>query len=347
MVRAHRDLPKPKETKDLTPLFDLSEQGVPYSGTEVASKEAGVESKPPVPEDAKRPKRARKPKAVIVEEEAEPVAFPEGMKGMERPLSMEVRDLNDVFENARADFETVADAVDRRMKQIREELGRGNLSVENLGAWSEHIAKREGLQEKFDAAMDKMVAARKAYIEAYEKWEQKLASDAQAKLEMEKTIDQLIKENPSQAAQETAEETMWYDRGEKAWKESDQIAEVRQQIAGNEPEQPVGTPSDLSVLGFDQVFIDAYKETRERLEKAEAAKGKAGFFKKLFGGAKIERDYESARSDFEAMQEDVMTRRMDRERALRESDMTPAEREAARKNDEHRLKRVAERGNLP
>lgn len=254
MARAHHEAPQAEEPQDVTPSFDLTDAPV-----EEAPKKKRARSAPPLPEEVSRPKITRVKPFVPSEQAKEAAGLyhlreqakkereakakkPEKAEKPPRMLDVEVRELGETFMEAQAEFETVADAVDRRVKEIGEELTGRNFPAETIMVWSEAIQQREGLSQKLDAAMDRMIAARKAYVERYEEWEKEKAANEQAKAEMERTIDEFVAQHAPKDF--TEQEENWFKQGEEL---DQQIAAAREEIeqTGIENEPIIETPAEI------------------------------------------------------------------------------------------------------
>lgn len=265
--------PEKRRRKPITP-----EEGSSASG-EIIPEAVSA----PIPSEALRPKRAKKPqdfdviapfvpsadareaaglyhrreqaaKKTAAEAPAEESPYEEMTLETRTPsqeaatrredLRAETIELNDRFEDAKAEYEALADAVDRRAKEIANELSARNFPAETILIWTEAIQQREGLSQKLDAAIDKMTETRKAYIDRYEAWEKTQNKDESASAEMEKVIDDLVAEHQPASASFSREEEAWFKKGEDEEREMDQVrAEI--QAAGGQPESLIETPHEI------------------------------------------------------------------------------------------------------
>jgi|GEM_PF-2195414 len=363
MARAHQEAPKAEKPKDLSPLFDFSEENAEASLQEAPKKRA--RTAPPIPIEAFRPKKRAKKEPIASEgkmsisvsgeitakEEESPY---EEMKIEQGPtaaqqeaetrenLRAETIELHDRFQEAQAEFEATADAVDRRAKEIAADLSARNFPADTILVWTEAIQKREGLQEKMEASMDKMIAARKDYIDRYEAWERTQRADEKAAAEMEKVIDDLAAAHQPASAAFTGQEEAWFKKGEE---EEQQMAAARAEIdaAGGKAESLVETPAEIDAnvrqaeamvasgeLNPTFFNINDYRHLLTRKAQIDADLEAAGWWqaRKLRSELKeVQKDL----GDYEQQLHSVARERAGERDKARVSSMTPEQKKAQEK----------------
>lgn len=336
MDRTENDLARHKKPFDPKNSIQESDWDLTDTNAEMASEKAKASrsakkpsarpKKPPLSPEATRKVSEGTPKADevmemnedFVEEEEEPKAGAVETAGSEQgaeargregvSAQREVMDAWVAFDSAKKSFEQIGDKYSERYQTALEQINNPRLNFDE--ATKEYvlhdILNEDGLQMRHEAAVGAFYEAERNYVESYARWETELAKEHEVRRALESALKKFLTEK---------KEKLFFEHGEER-----QLAAVRQQIAGNELEQPIGTPGDLALLGFDKVFVNAYSEARKRFDKLEEEKLNAGFLKKFFGSGKLNREYEAARSDFASLQEEVVKRRMEHEHGLQEAD---------------------------